>query len=174
MPEFNDGFITALVLCYAHRFDRLFLKDELRSSIGTFVIVDGAKDHLIDIEIPSDLDAKLKKKIEEFKKDLWVEVNAGRFGFTKSGDIDTVHPRDEYKIVQALFDRLYKIIKDVVPKEEWSEVSKIISYYESIGFIDKYSEKEREELSLKEEECQERLKEIDKKLYGYDVTINYG
>jgi len=59
--EFNTGFVTALALFYGHR----------HQIQGTPLIRDlriyGAADHLFDMEIPEQLDEKLKKRIERWR-----------------------------------------------------------------------------------------------------------
>jgi hypothetical protein len=100
--EFNNGFITALTLFYAHRY-------ELRVG-GPDLRLYGGSDHLLDIQIPSNIDPDLRQKVE----DLVSKVKSLRYA-----DLT----KDE---VEEIFD-----------------------------------------------ECLEILKELDRRLFGLEVTVNY-
>jgi len=64
--EFNNGFVTALALFYGHR--EQFTKAS--SLVGHDLRINGASDHLFDIEYPANLDVKLRRKIQKFVKDV--------------------------------------------------------------------------------------------------------
>ena len=56
---FNNGFITALALFYAHRFLRYsFTRRDLRIYAGS--------DHLINMQMPENLDPDLKNRVDGF------------------------------------------------------------------------------------------------------------
>jgi hypothetical protein len=59
--SYNNGFITALALFYAHRqqpFLQLFRDDRLY----------GASDHLLEMDVPKTLSSELKARIKEFRQ----------------------------------------------------------------------------------------------------------
>lgn len=65
-PDYNNGFITALVLFYGHynqwKQESSYFSMDMR--------LYGASDHLFDIEIPKNLDKKLKKRVENFRHNV--------------------------------------------------------------------------------------------------------
>lgn len=64
--EFNNGFVVALALFYGHG-ERFINASNL---VGHDLRINGASDHLFDIEYPRNLDVKLKEKIQKFVKDV--------------------------------------------------------------------------------------------------------
>jgi hypothetical protein len=58
--EFNNGFLTALLLFYGHRY--------WPRAEGYDFRLDGAADHLLDMEIPDGLDEDLKRRVREFRE----------------------------------------------------------------------------------------------------------
>jgi hypothetical protein len=63
-PEFNNGFITALALFYAHRF-----RDSIPELDWDRRVYAGS-DHLLDIEIPENLKPELRDEIKKFVDDV--------------------------------------------------------------------------------------------------------
>jgi hypothetical protein len=63
--EFNNGFVTALALFYAHAY-------QLREAgfEGKWALVlHAATDHLLEMEIPSSLPPKLRERVERFREE---------------------------------------------------------------------------------------------------------
>jgi len=61
--SYNNGFITALALFYAHRqepFLQFFRDDRLY----------GASDHLLEMDVPETLSSELKARIEGFRREV--------------------------------------------------------------------------------------------------------
>jgi hypothetical protein len=78
-PEFNNGFITALALFYAHRFKRI------KGAGGEDYRIHAGSDHLLRIEIPDSLPDELKNELTEFVR----KVISRRYDFTISeGEIE--------------------------------------------------------------------------------------
>jgi len=79
--EFNNGFVTALALFYGHR-------EDISASriLGQDTRIYPASDHLCDIEYPENLDKDLKKKIEEFVKDVF-EVRLKKISINEGSDL---------------------------------------------------------------------------------------
>jgi uncharacterized protein YaaR (DUF327 family) len=62
--EFNNGFVTALALFYAH----LYQQYSERFKGEWVLIICGATDHLIDMEVPNNIPQELKERVEKFKE----------------------------------------------------------------------------------------------------------
>jgi hypothetical protein len=88
-PEFNNGFLTALMLSYGHRYHPKTKDRDLR--------LEGAADHLLDIEMPDGLDEDLKKRVLELKG----KVMALRFKDLPSEEVDEI------------FDEIVEIMKEL-------------------------------------------------------------
>jgi hypothetical protein len=108
--EFNNGFITALTLFYAHRFYNLSVFRTIYKVSGRDLRLWSGSDHLLDIQIPDNIDPDLRRRIEDFVN----KVVSLRFAELNEGEVDKV------------FD-----------------------------------------------ECLEILKEVDRRLFGLEVTVNY-
>jgi len=108
--EFNNGFITALALFYAHRFYNLSAFETIHKVFGRDLRLWGGSDHLLNIQIPDNIDPDLRRRIEDFVR----------------------------KVVSLRFAELNK-----------DEVDKVF------------------------DECLELLKEIDRRLFGLEVIVNY-
>jgi hypothetical protein len=92
--EFNNGFLTALLLFYGHRYWPRTEKYDFR--------LDGAADHLRDMEVPEGLDDDLKERVRELRG----RVMALRFRDLPSEEVDRVF--DEcVEIVKELDRRLF-------------------------------------------------------------------
>jgi hypothetical protein len=63
--EFNNGFVTALALFYGHYFQW-----QESNKIFEDMRIYPATDHLLDIEYPKNLDPEVKKKVQEFVRDV--------------------------------------------------------------------------------------------------------
>lgn len=64
-PEFNNGFVTALALFYAHR-EQFKEARKLTHDMRIYA----ASDHLFDLEYPENIDTEVKEKVEVFTN--WV------------------------------------------------------------------------------------------------------
>jgi len=84
--EFNNGFVTALCLFYAHR----------ENDFGIY----GAADHLYDIEYPENLDSYLRRKIQRFVDNVF-EVRLKRISSEKA---------------EKLFERCLELIMEIDKK----------------------------------------------------------
>lgn len=96
--EFNNGFVTALALFYGHRERQRYTKmtHDFR--------LDGAKDHLYDLEYPKKLDKNLKRKIKRFAKHVFQVHYAESFTTTnpeRSNEID------------KLFEKCASLLKEI-------------------------------------------------------------
>lgn len=89
MVEFNDGFITALALCYAHRMA------SCQTPSGKDYRLSGAADHLVEMDLPEDLPDELKKSILRLRKKI-IEKR-----------LELMNPED----VDKMFDELVEIFK---------------------------------------------------------------
>jgi len=89
--EFNNGFVTALGLFYGHR-------QPFHPPTGQDFRLNGATDHLAEMEYPKTIDKELKTKIEKFREDA----------FARRYDFDI--PANE---VVELFDRCYKLLMEI-------------------------------------------------------------
>jgi hypothetical protein len=108
--EFNNGFITALALFYAHRFYNLSAFETIHKVFGPDLRLYGGSDHLLNIQIPSNIDPDLRRKVEDL-------------------------------------------------------VSKVKSL--------RYAELTKDEVEEIFDECLEILKELDRRLFGLEVIVNY-
>jgi hypothetical protein len=63
MVEFNNGFVTALALYYAHSMDDNLLDNK---SVNASLVNYAASDHLYDIEIPESISSELRDRIQNF------------------------------------------------------------------------------------------------------------
>lgn len=97
MVEFNNGFVTALALFYAHSMDRMTLDDKVdTASLSLY----GASDHLFDMVIPDSIDDGLRERIEAFRTYV-LSVRLSRI------------PRKE---VLKIFDDCSKLIQEIDSK----------------------------------------------------------
>jgi hypothetical protein len=63
--EFNNGFVTALALFYAHAYQ---LREA--SFAGRWALVlHAATDHLLEMDIPGNLSPKLRERVERFREE---------------------------------------------------------------------------------------------------------
>jgi hypothetical protein len=92
--EFNNGFLTALMLFYGHRYWPKWEKYDFR--------LDGAADHLRDMEIPDGLDEDLRRRVEELRS----KVMALRFKDLQSEEVDRIFD-EAVEIMKELDRRLF-------------------------------------------------------------------
>jgi hypothetical protein len=62
--EFNNGFATALALFYAHAYQAQGASFKGRWALVLYA----ATDHLLQMDIPSNLPEKLRRRVEEFRE----------------------------------------------------------------------------------------------------------
>ena len=63
--EFNNGFVTALALFYAHAYQLREARFKGRWALA----LHAATDHLLEMEIPSSLPPKLRERVERFREE---------------------------------------------------------------------------------------------------------
>jgi hypothetical protein len=62
--EFNNGFVTALALFYAHAYQLRETQFEGKWSL----VLHAATDHLLQMDIPESLPEELRRRVEEFRR----------------------------------------------------------------------------------------------------------
>jgi hypothetical protein len=92
--EFNNGFLTALMLFYGHRYWPRTERYDFR--------LDGAADHLLDMEIPDGLDEDLRRRVEGLRG----RVMALRFKDLPSEEVDRIFD-EAVEIMKELDRRLF-------------------------------------------------------------------
>jgi RNA polymerase subunit RPABC4/transcription elongation factor Spt4 len=126
--EFNTGFITALILFYAHKdmFNFTGYTGDLR--------LYGATDHLFDMEIPENLTPEHKERIENLKEsalDLRMEIIKRTDGDKIFAECKTIVkmiadelPEIDKACLYLIFDDQdnYEIIKDGSVSKKWIEL----------------------------------------------------
>lgn len=95
---FNNGFLTAICLFLEHKMDYSKVHRELNSDLRLY----SAYDHLIDIEIPTDLPKRLTNRINRAIKKAYKYRNISYF------EVEN-YP----KKVDAIFLEFENIIKDI-------------------------------------------------------------
>jgi hypothetical protein len=62
--EFNNGFVTALALFYAHAYQIQGARFKGRWAL----VLHAATDHILEMDIPSNLSPKLRERVERFRE----------------------------------------------------------------------------------------------------------
>jgi len=143
-PEFNNGCITALVLFYAHQ-DQDIELDGIK--IHDFRL-NGAYDHIREMNIPSVLPQELKGRMETFE----YNVRQHRVDY----DIDDYMANfffEESKLILNEITELFNV--DLSSFLDRSDISEINWGKVTEGQI-------------------EKLKSLDKEIFGIEVIVNYG
>jgi len=110
--DFNNGFVTALSLFYAHRnFSSHILKLEGKGVVHDMRLC-AATDHLYEIDFPNNISKSLKEKIMKFRDKC--------FSMRLKTFTDTVE-------TEGLFEECLAIIK-LIDKENF-HIKKVVTYY---------------------------------------------
>lgn len=139
-PEFNNGFLTALVLFYGHIHHGDYSEIDIRMY--------GATDHLLNLQIPLDLDMDLQARVHAFVK-------------------NTVALRYADRNCDDVFVTCKSLIQDIVSRYQ-PQIESIMNIVpcDEEGVINGKGRVDTKIVNV--------CKQIDKEVFGLpDVVVNY-